>query len=180
MHLPWGSVINVLGLSSLIAVVLNWWLASRREHRGWVLDNKKLEWRELIDELHSCFGQMVYAFQAVNVIASDGCNDPHAGMQKGRRLIRNRIFIAEALRLHSILQKWEELVAYCNSVGSPREPGQQGGPTAAAFDRKAAAFEDELLQLAREDLQADSWRSQFAGAVRGLIIRTRSGGDFSR
>ena len=110
---------------------------------------------------------MVYAFQAVNVIASDGCNDPHAGMQKGYRLIRTRFFIDEALRRHSILQKWEELVAYCNTVSSPREPGQQGGPTATAFDQKAAVFEDELLRLAREDLQVDSWRSQFGFLGRG-------------
>ncbi len=66
----WRSVLDIIGFSSLIGAALGHWLGSRRERLKWVNDNKKAEWRELIDELDKSFSQMIYAFQRINLISS--------------------------------------------------------------------------------------------------------------
>jgi len=134
------------------------WIASRlsfsREHRRWVLDNKKLEWRELIDEIHACFERMACGFQNFNVISpTDDSNDPDAGVRRGFRILRNRIFIAPAIAQHRLMEQWQELVAYMHSARQPREPQQHGEmPTYVGFNQRAAAFEDKLMEVVRLDL----------------------------
>jgi hypothetical protein len=125
----------------------------RRERLRWISDNKKAEWRELIDELDKSLIAMGHAFSTVNVVsASDPWNDPMAGIGKGNRIIHDRIFIADALKKHGVLAKWEELVRYTSDASNPREPSQQGEPTPVGFSLKANAFQDELLRIARKDL----------------------------
>ena len=153
MHINWQFVLNVVGISSLLTAILTWWLTSRREHRRWILDNKKLEWRELIDTLHSCLYNMGYAFQMVSVFKPGEEGDVQFAVQKGFRTIRDRIFTADAVERHQVLEQWKELVAYINAATSPREPGQRGAPTIMEFNARGAAFEDKLLLMAREDLK---------------------------
>jgi hypothetical protein len=142
------------GAFTLIAVWIGSRLSFSREHHRWILDNKKLEWRELIDEMHACFARMVYGFQNLNVISpTDDGNDPDAGVRRGFRILRNRIFIAPAIAQHRIMEQWEELVAYVNSARQPREPHEHGGlPTFVGFNLRAAAFQDKLMEVVREDL----------------------------
>lgn len=142
------------------------WIASRltssREHRRWVLDNKKLEWRELIDEMQVCFNRMVYAFQDFNVISgADDSNDPEAGMRKGYRILRNRIFIADAIAEHKIMEQWQELLAYVHSARMPREPRQQGAPTHVGYNERAGALQDRLMEVARLDIEVATNRRWF-------------------
>jgi hypothetical protein len=153
MHIDWRAALNLIGLSSLIGTVLSWWLTSRREHRRWALDNRKLEWRELIDTLHTCLWTLGYAFQPVRVFMPGEEGDVQDAMQNGFRVIRDRIFIADALQRHQVLEQWKELVAYVTAATLPREPGQRGAPTITEFNARGAAFEDKLLMMAREDLK---------------------------
>lgn len=151
--IDWRYLVNLLGLSSLIGSVLSWWLTSRREHRRWILDNKKGEWRELIDTLHTCLWNLAYAFQPVSCFTQDGEGDVHSAVQKGFRVIRDRIFIADAIERHQVLELWKGLVAYVDAATAPREPGQRGAPSISEFNARGAAFEDKLLLMAREDLR---------------------------
>ena len=141
------------GLFVLTGVLATARLTSNREHRRWIFDNKKLEWRELIDTLHSCLYSMGYAFETVRVYKPGEEGDVHSAIQKGFRAIRDRIFIADAIDRHQVLERWKELVAYINTATSPREPGQHGAPTIMEFNARGAAFEDKLLLMAREDLK---------------------------
>jgi hypothetical protein len=43
------SLIAALGIGGLIGAITTAVLTRKREHQRWILDNKKLEWRELID-----------------------------------------------------------------------------------------------------------------------------------
>jgi hypothetical protein len=111
------------------------------------------EWRELIRELHESFIQIGYAFLPLNAITPGvEDNDYQAGIRRGYRVIRSRIFIAETLKKEGVLEKYEEIVRYAISATCPREPSQRGCPTMNGFDLKAGAFQDELMQIARKDM----------------------------
>lgn len=153
MHIDWRSILNVVGLSSLIAAILGWWLASRREQRRWVLDNKKLEWRELIDALHDALCTMGYAFQPMRIFKRGEEGDVDSAIENGFRVIRDRIFIADAIERHRVMEQWKGLVAYIHAATSPRDPGQHAAGTFTEFNARGAAFEDKLLLMARDDLK---------------------------
>ena len=154
MHIDWRFVLNLSLVASLVTAFLTWWLTSLREHRRWVLDNKKLEWRELIDKLHACMCNMVYAFhQETRTFERGGEGDVDFAIQSGFRVIHDRIFIADAIQQHLVLIQWKELAAYVTTAGCPREPEQHGAPTTTGFETLGSAFENKLLATAREDLR---------------------------
>jgi hypothetical protein len=118
------------------------------------------EWRELIHELHESFQQMGYAFLPVNVITpGNEINDYEAGIQRGYRVLRSRILIADALKNAGMLDKFAEIVKYVVTAQSPRDRSQRGCPTMVGFDMLASKFSDEVMELARKDSGSDSIRS---------------------
>ena len=147
----WQTVLSILGFSSLIASVLAHWLSSRRERLRWVGENKKAEWRELIDQLDQSLTAMGYAFVTVNVVSPDGSNDPQEGITKGNRVIRDRIFIADAVRKYGVLESWEELVKYTSEASITRSPSQHGANLVGWLAR-VNRFQEGTLQAARKDL----------------------------
>jgi hypothetical protein len=110
------------------------------------------EWRELTNELHEAFGQIGYAFIPINVLTpGHEENDYEAGIRRGYRVIRNRLFIADALTREKISEKYQGLVDYARSARTAK-PYQPDCPTMRGFDLKTSAFEDELMEIARRDI----------------------------
>jgi len=144
--MDWRSVLNIVGLSSIIGIVLSWWLTSRREHRRWILDNQKQEWRELIDELHTCLDQMGHAFR---MMRTDADNQAAAdGARRGIRIIRNRIFIAETVEFQHLEQRWKDMIEYANHALG----GRHHLATADGYSAMARELQEHLLLFARVDL----------------------------
>jgi hypothetical protein len=83
----WQTVVGVLGLGSLIATGLSHWLALRSDRKKWINDNKKLEWRQLIDELGECLETMSYAFD--EKFRTDDSIEPMTGIIQGNRIIKS-------------------------------------------------------------------------------------------
>jgi hypothetical protein len=111
------------------------------------------EWRELTRELHEAFVQIGYAFIPLNAVTpGHEENDYEAGIRRGYRVIRNRLFIADTLKREKVLEKYDEVVKYAISARSPRERNQRGCPTMNGFDMKTGALEDELMEIARKDI----------------------------
>src|ERR1035441_42367 len=50
----------IIGLSSLIATIVGHLFSSAREHQRWVYENKRLEWRELVDRFHQILHNIHY------------------------------------------------------------------------------------------------------------------------
>lgn len=110
------------------------------------------EWRELSHELHEALNQIGYVFLPVNAVTPGiETNDYEVGISRGYKVIRNRLAIADTLAREKVLEKYQELVKYAVSAESPREPNQRGCPTVVGFNLKARAFEDELMEIARND-----------------------------
>jgi len=146
----WQTVVGLLGLGSLIATGLSHWLSSRSDRRKWIDDNKKKEWRELIVELDGSFEQMSYAFLPAHLAsATDARNNPTAGLQRGNRVLRDRIFIASALNKHGLLSKWQVIAGSAITAGSAE---RRDSTALDEFKAKASGFRDELLRVAQKDL----------------------------
>lgn len=149
----WIPVVAALlgGLFVLAGVLATARLTSAREHRRWVLDNKKLEWRELMTELFSCGYTMARAFRQMRT--DDDLEAVANAVHQGRAAIRNRIFIAGALQKHSIEDRWSQLVTYVNAgMGTP-EPSVRLPATSQGYTRLVLDLQADLLKIAREDLQ---------------------------
>src|SRR6267142_4449751 len=120
------------------------------------------EWRELTNEIHESLKAMASAFHRSypGIIDVDARADYHEGIQKGDRALRNRILIADVLKNAGMLEKFKSIVEYAVSADTPRDPTQQGCPTAVGFDMRASKFEEELTELARNDSGLASIQAQ--------------------
>jgi hypothetical protein len=150
MYIDWRAALNVIGLSSLIGAVLSWWLTSRREHRRWILDNKKLEWRELITELYSCGQRMARGFHRMR--SDEDMQETGKAAHEGLALITNRIFIADSMQKHGVPERWSKLIEYVNAAWGNPDPSQNEPPTSQGFTQRVQALQADLLNIARTDL----------------------------
>ncbi|MGA2202025.1 MAG: hypothetical protein ABSG40_08695 [Terriglobales bacterium] len=147
-----GGLIGLI--SGVLGAVVNSIFTSRREHRRWLFDQKRVEYRELLDGLHECMENMSGAFLSVNVTKPQ--NLPDVAIARGNILIQSRIFVGPALEKFGIQNRWEELAAYVIQAEIPRNPAQKGCPTLTSFQLKCCAFEDELNNFVRKDLGIES------------------------
>jgi hypothetical protein len=151
LPLPFATAL-LAGFFTLAGVWIASRLTSSREHRRWVADNKKLEWRELIDQMHESFNRMQYAYISPPGVyaASDDSFDPGVGIEAGERIVRNRIFIADILVRDGIVEHWEQLRKHTQKVR--RSSSELDLREIEMFFKQRAAFEAKLLEAARVDV----------------------------
>jgi hypothetical protein len=65
-------------------------------------------------------------------------------------VIRSRIFIAEVLKRKGITARWEALVQEVSKA--PQSLPNIDNPYAESFAGEAITFEDDLMEIARQDL----------------------------
>jgi hypothetical protein len=135
----------VIGLSSLIATLVGHWFSSAREHRRWVYENKRLEWRELVDRFHTIL-------QHVHYFRSGSRSDILEDLNEGFLLLQNRLFIAEILERWKVADQWKELIV------DTMEPKKEF--TALEIIQGSGDFEQYLLDIARLDLKG-GWERVF-------------------
>lgn len=87
----WLTLAGVFGLGAVVGNVVSHVLTSRWQRRVWIHDNKKAEWRELIEALSESMERMGYAFEhGVARAASDPLLDWRDAMGAGNRVVRGR------------------------------------------------------------------------------------------
>jgi hypothetical protein len=147
----WVTIVGSLGIGAFIGNIVSHLLTSRLQRRNWLYDNKKLEWRQLIDELQECMELMGLAFRWKGAIEShaelaEERRKITRGMVRGGQIINNRIFIAEVLKRNDIQRKW---VGLANLTKSNTEDLAAAG---LKFVNAFNELHDEILRLARQDL----------------------------
>jgi hypothetical protein len=147
----WHSLLNILGFSSLIAAILTHILSTRQQRRNWINDNKKLEWRQLIDELRTARALVAKAFLAEGLIEDRSENNKLVaqGVVRGSEVINDRIFIAETVETNRINDKWNALVAITNR--------ENDSSAVIKFLDFYGELHSELVKLARQDLMNIRW-----------------------
>ncbi len=97
---------NVIGplVGVVIGALLTPWISWRWQHRQWSMDNKKQEYRDLLDGLFQASEEIIRARPQASV----GINDELLlAVWRGRRVIRDRIFVARAIQRHGITEEWD-------------------------------------------------------------------------
>jgi hypothetical protein len=148
--------LTIIGLSSLIATLVGHWLSSVREHRRWVYENKRLEWRELVDRFHTILHNIHYYRSGVRADILEDLNE-------GMLLLQNRLFIADTLERWKVTKEWGHLIQ------NTMEP--KGVHTPFEIIHDSTEFEGFLLQIARLDLNA-GWRKIFHKRPRAVKLTT--------
>ena len=160
----WQTLFNIIGVSSLIVALLSGFLSSRAQRRNWINDNKKLEWRQLIDGLRDCEALLRLAFTWPDLIKDRAKNNAEVsnGSARGAQIINDRIFIADVVSEFEIKRKWNELVEIAltyqmSIVDRPMMDANETVRTAMDFLGRFAELHDEIVNLARKDLMKAPW-----------------------
>ena len=145
----WLTVASSLGIGTFLGGILSYVL----QRRTWLLDHKRLEWRELIDGLHECMEALRPAlkwrenFDEGRVLGAARVPIVTA-IVHGERLIADRIFIAESVRKNHVVERWRALSRTIDGINNEAELGEAG----LAFINLWADLHDLLVQMARKDV----------------------------
>ena len=101
----WNAIGPLVGV--VIGALLTPWIAWRWQHRQWSLDNKKQEYRDLLDGLFQASEEIIKARPNISAGVSQ---ELVSAVWKGNRLVRDRIFVASAIRGGGIPGDWETIV----------------------------------------------------------------------
>src|SRR5579862_9493453 len=61
----WITMVGSFGVGRFVGNRVSHWLTSNQQRENWLKDNKKLEWRELIDQLNEVTTRMRFEFPPV-------------------------------------------------------------------------------------------------------------------
>jgi len=149
----WVTAAGSFGIGGLVGNLISSWLASRSQKRNWEKDNKKQEWRELIDVLREAFRVMMahrYKSYVDGMITT--AEDVHyreEAIRKGYVAIGDRIFIVKKVRDSRISDQWDALRSEYEKVNSTTPEGLN---KFNSFVKNSHKFQDDLIQFSREDL----------------------------
>lgn len=148
----WSSLIGGPGIGSLIGSLATQYLSAKQRHREWTKDNKKLEWRELIDALREAIRVMAWHYDDCMPFRVRSGEDERyraEAMRKGEVIIRDRIFISKKVRDSGLFDQWVALSKECDEadVSFKERPKSY-----RSFEEKAHKFQNDLIRVSREDL----------------------------
>lgn len=98
----WGVVAPFLGVLAG-SFLTSWW-----QHKQWVLDNKKQEYRELLSALSDAYGRICILQQPGVASGPEEQRTLQETHLSALRTIRDRIFIVSDLNRDEILKLWLE------------------------------------------------------------------------
>jgi hypothetical protein len=138
---------------ALLGVLFGGWITWRYQHKQWVMENKKQEYRDLIDGLCQASEEIIKARQNIDV----GVNQELLNaVWKGMRVVRNRIFVAREIREGGIEEDWDTIRRLAlwepNEDKLPIKGGRWGYTTNGVVILRNE-LDEKLLAIARRDLK---------------------------
>jgi hypothetical protein len=151
----WVTVVGTLGVASFVSTVISLLASAHLQHKNWVKDNKKQEWRELIDSLREAIRVMASHYDDQMPFAVRSGEEERyreEAKRKGEVIIRDRIFISKKVRDSGLFDQWVALRKECEDadVSFKERPRSY-----RSFEEKAYRFQDDLIRVSREDLGID-------------------------
>jgi hypothetical protein len=137
---------------ALLGVLLGGWITRAIQHKQWVFENRKQEYRELLDGLFQASEEIIKARPNIG----SGLNDALANaIWKGTRVVRSRIFIARLIRDEGIHEDWQTIVSL--ALWEPEEEklkikGKEYAYTTSAIIILRNDLEEKLLGIVQKDL----------------------------
>src|SRR5467141_1618644 len=108
------TIAGSFGVGGFVGNLTSSWLASRSQRRNWEKDNKKQEWRELIDVLREALRVMmehhyVNYSDADSLTPAEDVRYREEAIRKGYVALGDRIFIVKKVRNSGLSDKWDAL-----------------------------------------------------------------------
>lgn len=164
-QIPWWVTIGApiagsFGVGAIVGNLVSFWL----QRKTWVNDNKKQEWRELIDILREALRVMMehhYANYTDNMTLAEHITPAEddryreAAIRMAYVAIGDRIFIVKKVRDNGLFEKWVALNNDYDKVGSSAPSIPEGLDRFNSFVTHAHKFQDDLIQFSRDDLGLD-------------------------
>jgi hypothetical protein len=159
----WVTIAGSFGVGTFVGNLISFWLTSNLQRKNWMKDNKKQEWRELIDSLREALRVMAWHYDAEmpdQRRTAEEYRHREEAMRKGDMAIRDRIFIVKKVQDSGLFDQWVALSKECEEADvSFRERPN----TLRSFIQHAHKFQNDLIQFSREDLGLDrpAWFTQW-------------------
>src|SRR6266478_5172498 len=152
----WVTIAGSFGVGGFVGNLTSSWLTSRSQRRNWEKDNKKQEWRELIDALREALRVMRehhYESFADNFITpAEDVRYREEAIRKGYVAIGDRIFVVKKVRDSGLLGQWDKLREEYEKVDASVPEGLN---RFNSFVEHSHKFQDDLIRFSREDLGLD-------------------------
>ena len=106
-----------------IAALVFYWNGGR-EHKRWVLDQKRAEWRELLEVINECQLDILIASTPVNQAPERSKDDLMAAnlkLMKAERVLDDRVFIDRSV-LKPLISKWRTALKKRSRQPGPATP----------------------------------------------------------
>ena len=136
---------------SLVGVLLGAWIAWRYQHRQWILENKKQEYRELLNGLYEASEAIIAARPNISAGVT---NALLSALWKGSRLFHDRIFVARAIREARLLEDWESIRRLALWEPPEEEPEIKGRKTKYTINQ-IVILRNDLDEKLRAIVQRD-------------------------
>ena len=145
----WVTIGGSFGVGTFVGNLVSFCLTSNLQRKNWVKDNKKQEWRELIDALREALRVMAWHYDDDMPNSSRIAEDHRyreEAMRKGHMAIRDRIFIVKKVQDSGLFEQWVALSKECEEADvSFRERPK----TLRSFIEHSHKFQNDLIQFSR-------------------------------
>ncbi len=151
----WVTIAGSFGVGTFVGNLISFWLTSNLQRKNWIKDNKKQEWRELIDALREALRVMMahrYESYADNMTPAEDVRYREEAIRKGYVAIGDRIFIVKKVRDCGLSDQWDALSNEYEKVDASIPEGLNRFNSFVKHSRK---FQNDLIQFSREDLGLD-------------------------
>ena len=151
----WVTIAGSFGVGTFVGNLISFWLTSNLQRKNWVKDNKKQEWRELIDAMREALRVMMEHHYENFANVDDMTPDVpdvyyrQEAIRKGYVAIGDRIFIVKKVRDNKLFDQWVSLNNEYEKVGASKPDGLS---RYNSFVKQAHKFQDDLIRFSREDL----------------------------
>ncbi len=156
----WVTIAGSFGVGGFVGNLVSSWLTSRSQKRNWEKDNKKQEWRELIDALREALRVMmehhyVNYSDADTLTPAEDVRYREEAIRKGYVALGDRIFIVKKLRDSGLSGMWDALNDEYRKLDARHPSFPEGLNRFNSFVKQTHKFQDDLIQFSREDLGLD-------------------------
>ncbi|SEB40427.1 hypothetical protein [Terriglobus roseus] len=100
-------IVAVMGIAGTLAGgMASQWMTRRAQHKQWLRDQRKQEWRELLNTLTKAFATIIRLEQVGVAYDPDSQLELAAAKESANNVIRDRIFIAPEVGDMNVLRAW--------------------------------------------------------------------------
>jgi hypothetical protein len=151
----WVTIAGALGIGSFAGSAATVWFSARQQHKNWVNDQKRAEYRELLDTLYDSVTTITNLRPSVIPVSTPEFNQ---AVQKLARVFEDRIFIAGKLDESGARKDWRDMqvvIWYVPELQAQTAPGFLY--TVTNLRTRENDLRKKIIALAQKDVVKFHW-----------------------